>query len=104
MEKLKFFWGEFIVLARTKKLSVGIDVVFPDKETDDENTYLKKGIAIFYIIKGRGFCGNKSVKKGDLIKVKQGGKINFKNNSQKKLRVIAIYLPPYKETNIGHRK
>ncbi|GAJ11727.1 unnamed protein product, partial [marine sediment metagenome] len=65
MEKLKFPWGEFIVLARTKKLSIGIDIVFPNQESDDGKTYLKKGTAIFYIIKGRGFCGNKPIKKGE---------------------------------------
>ena len=104
MEKIKFSWGELIVVGRTDKLSVGIDIVVPGAETDQKGAYLKKGIAIYYVLTGKGLCGKKSIKKGDLLKIKPGQKINLKNNSQKTLQVMTIYIPPYNEANIGYKK
>lgn len=103
MEKIKFNWGELIIVGTTNELSIGIDIILPGKETDSPNAYLKKGTGIYYVLEGKGLCG-KAIKKGDLIKVIAGQKINLKNNSKGNLRVMTIYLPPYSEKNIGYKK
>lgn len=104
IERIQFPWGELVVVGRTNEISVGIDTILPGTETDKEGTYLKRGIAIYYIFEGRGSCGGKPIKKGDLLKIKPGQKINLKNNSKTNLRVITTYMPPYNEANIGRSK
>ena len=104
MEKIKFPWGELIIVGKTDKVSIGIDIIVPGAETDKEEAYLKKGIAIYYVLAGKALCGNKSIKKGDLLKIKPGQKINLKNNTKGILQVMTIYLPPYNEANIGYKK
>jgi len=43
MEKLKFPWGELIIVGTTKELSVGMDIITPGSTPDEPGTYLKKG-------------------------------------------------------------
>ncbi|MBU0619323.1 hypothetical protein KKD62_03755 [Patescibacteria group bacterium] len=102
MKKIKFPWGELFIIGTTDELSVGIDIIHPKKQTDKPSAYLKKGVAIYYVIKGRGLCDDRPIKKGDLLKLSAGQKINLKNNSKTNLKIITIYLPPYDEANIGH--
>ncbi|HLD92055.1 MAG TPA: hypothetical protein VI795_01520 [Patescibacteria group bacterium] len=103
MENLSFSWGKLTIVAVTKKFSVGIDVIFPQKETDKEGAYLKKGHGIYYVLKGRGLCGDQPIKSGNVLKIKEGQKINIKNNSTKNLTVVTIYTPPYDDNNIGYK-
>lgn len=103
MEKIKFPWGELIVVGTTKELSVGVDIISPGATPDEPRTYLKKGVAIYYVIEGKGLFQNKPIKKGDLIKIKTGQKMFLKNNSKKNLKILCIYLPPYDEKNVGHK-
>ncbi len=102
MEKIKLPWGELIIVGATKTFSVGIDTIFPSKQTDREGTYLKKGHGLYVVLKGRGICGDKSIKGGDIMKIKEGQKINIRNDSPKNLTVVTIYMPPYNEANIGY--
>ncbi len=104
MEKIKLPWGELIIVGTTDELSVGVDIILPGKETDQKGTYLKKGLAIYYVMEGRGLCAEKPVKKGDLLKIIAGQEINIKNNSKKDLKVMTIYLPPYDDDNVGYKK
>lgn len=104
MEKIKFPWGELIIVGATDRLSVGVDTIYPGSQTDQEGTYLKRGVAIYYVIKGKGLCDGKSIKRGDLLKITPGQKINLKNNAKTNMQVMTIYLPPYNEANIGHKK
>lgn len=103
MEKLKFPWGELIIVGTTKEFSVGVDIITPGSTPDEPGTYLKKGVAMYYVIDGKGLFENRSIKKGDLIKIKAGQKMFLKNNSQKNLKILCVYLPPYVDTNIGHK-
>ncbi|MBU1326844.1 hypothetical protein KKB64_00425 [Patescibacteria group bacterium] len=100
--KTKFSWGELLIIGVTKKFSIGVDTIVPHKETDKEGTYLKKGRVMYFVIKGRGLCGDKPIKSGDILQIKEGQKINIQNNSSKKLIIITIYMPPYNEDNIGY--
>lgn len=102
MEKLKFPWGELIILGVTHELSVGLDTIYPAAETDNKRAFLKKGVAIYYVIKGRGLLSNQLIKAGDLLKIKPGQPINLINNTKKNLVVMTVYLPPYDDNNIGH--
>lgn len=104
MEKLKFPWGELIIVGTTKELSVGVDIISPGSTPDEPGTYLKKDVAMYYVIDGKGLFQNRSIKKGDLIKIKVGQKMFLKNNSQENLKILCVYLPPYNEANIGHKK
>lgn len=104
MEKIKFPWGELIIVGTTDELSVGVDIINPGAEPDGPGTYLKKGVAIYYVIAGKGLFAGKLMKKGDLIKVTAGQDFHLKNNSKKPLKILCIYLPPYDDANIGHRK
>ncbi|PIP88228.1 hypothetical protein COW80_01540 [Candidatus Beckwithbacteria bacterium CG22_combo_CG10-13_8_21_14_all_01_47_9] len=103
MEKLKFPWGELIIVSTTKELSVGMDIITPGSTPDEPGTYLKKGVAIYYVIDGKGLFQNKPIKRGDLIKIKAGQKMFLKNNSRKNLKILCVYLPPYDDANIGHK-
>lgn len=103
MEKIKFPWGELTIVGTTKELSVGIDTIYPSAQTDSKNAYLKKGVAIYYVVKGQGLLANRPIKTGDLLKIKSGQKINLTNNTENNLVVITTYLPPYDEKNIGHK-
>jgi hypothetical protein len=49
MEKIKFPWGELIIVGANKKFSVGIDTIFSSKETDTKGTYLKLGHAMYVV-------------------------------------------------------
>lgn len=102
MEKLKFPWGELIIVGTTKELSVGLDTIYPAAETDNKNAFLKKGVAIYYVIKGRGLLADQPIKAGDLLKIKPRQIINLINNTKKNLVVMTIYLPPYDDNNISH--
>jgi mannose-6-phosphate isomerase-like protein (cupin superfamily) len=101
MKKINFPWGSLLVARVTKKTSVGIDIIKPHKQTDNANTYLKRGAAIYYIIYGKGKCGEKLIKEGDLLKIEAGQKINIENTGNNNLEVITIYRPPYSEKNIS---
>ncbi len=102
MEKLKFPWGELIIVGANKKFSIGVDIIYPKKETDKKAAYLKKGRGMYFVLKGSGLCGDKPIKSGDILNIKEGQKINIKNNSPKDLTVVTIYMPPYNEDNIGY--
>jgi hypothetical protein len=102
MEKIQLPWGELMIVGVTKKFSIGIDIIYPHKETDTEGTYLKRGHGLYFVIKGSGLCGDKPIKGGDILKIKEGQKINITNNSSDNLTVVTIYMPPYNENNIGH--
>lgn len=104
MEKIKFPWGELIIVGTTKELSVGVDIITPGATPDEPGTYLKKGTAMYYVVDGKGLFQNKPIKKGDLIKIRAGQKMFLKNNSKKNLKILCIYLPPYDDNNIGHKK
>lgn len=104
MEKIKFPWGELIIVGTTKDFSIGVDIITPGSEPDTPGTYLKKGVAMYYVIDGKGLFENNPIKKGDLVKIKAGQKMFLKNNSKKNLKILCIYLPPYNDANIGHRK
>lgn len=104
IKKIKLSWGELIIVGRTKKFSIGIDIIFPGKETDKEGTYLKKGDGIYYVLAGEGLCGTRQIKKGDVLEIKTGQKINLKNNFSENLIVMTIYMPPYNEANIGYKE
>lgn len=104
MEKLKFPWGELILVAQTDKFSVSVDVVNPGGVPDGQKAYLKKGLAIYHVLEGRGLLAGKPIKKGDLIKTKKGQGFHLKNNSRKTLKILAIYLPPYDDDTVGERK
>ena len=103
MEKIKFPWGELIIVGTTKELSVGVDIITPGSTPDEPGTCLKKGIALYYVIDGKGLFENRPIKKGDLIKIKAGQKMFLKNNSRKNLKILCVYLPPYDDANIGHK-
>lgn len=103
MEKIKFPWGELIIVGVTKELSIGIDIIKPGAQPDIAGAYLKKGLAIYYVIKGSGLLEKKIIKKGDLIKITAGQKMWLKNNSKNPLKLLTIYLPPYDDNNIGHK-
>ena len=104
MEKIKFPWGELIIVGVTDELSVGVDIIKPGAEPDGPGTYLKKGLAMYYVIDGSGLFEKKPIKKGDLLKIKAGQKMFLKNNSKKNLKILCIYLPPYEDNNIGHKE
>ena len=104
MEKIKFPWGELIIVGVTNELSVGVDIITPGSTPDEPGTYLKKGVVMYYVIDGKGLFENNPIKKGDLVKIKAGQKMFLKNNSQKNLKILCIYLPPYDDNNIGHKK
>ena len=102
MEELQLPWGKLIIVGVTKKFSIGIDIILPQKETDKKGAYLKNGKGIYYVLKGSGLCGSKPIKMGDILKIKKGQEINLKNNFSKNLVVMTIYMPPYDENNIGY--
>jgi len=102
--KLKFPWGELILVGESGEFSVSIDVVKPGGEPDSKKTYLKKGIAIYYVIKGKGLLAGKQISKGDLIKIKKGQNFHLKNNSKSVLKILAVYLPPYDDDTVEERK
>ena len=104
MEKIKFPWGELIIVGTTEDFSIGVDIITPGSEPDTPGTYLKKGVAIYYVIDGKGLFQTRLIKKGDLVKITAGDKMFLKNNSKKDLKILCIYLPPYDDANIGHRK
>jgi len=104
MEKLKFPWGELIIAGGTNDFSVSIDVVKPGGEPDSKKAYLKKGVAIYYVIKGKGLLSGKQIKKGDLIKIKKGQNFHLENNSKSVLKLLAVYLPPYDDDTVEERK
>jgi len=104
MEKLKFPWGELIIVGGTNDFSISIDVVNPGGEPDNKKTYLKKGIAIYYVIEGKGLLAGKKIKKGDIIKTIKGQSFHLKNNSKSVLRILAVYLPPYDDDTVEERK
>jgi hypothetical protein len=103
MESIDLEWGNLIVVNENKKFSVGIDTIFPGKNTDSPTAYLKKGKAEYYILFGNGLYGKKPIKAGNVIFIKKGGKLNIKNNSKQNLQLMSIYFPPYSEKNIGHK-
>jgi hypothetical protein len=104
MEKIKLPWGTLIIVGATNELSVGIDIISPNCSTDAEGSYLKRGFGIYYVIKGKGLCGKKKIKKGDLLKIMPGQEINLKNTGKTNLQIMTVYFPPYNEANIGHKK
>lgn len=103
MEKLKFPWGELIIVGTTKEFSVGVDIITPGSTPGEPGTYLKKGVAMYYVIDGSGLFEGKPIKRGDLVKITAGDKMFLKNNSKKNLKILCIYLPPYDDANIGHK-
>ncbi|MBU1110415.1 hypothetical protein KKB83_02270 [Patescibacteria group bacterium] len=103
MEKLKLAWGKLIIVGVTKKFSIGIDIILPQQETDKKGAYLKNGDGIYYVLSGSGLCGETPIRKGDVLKIKRGQKINLKNNAPKNLVVMTVYAPPYNENNIGYQ-
>lgn len=103
MEKIKLPWGELIIVGTTKEFSVGVDIISPGATPDKPGTYLKKGVALYYVIDGKGLFENRPIKKGDLIKIKAGQNMSLKNNARKKLKILCVYLPPYADANIGHK-
>jgi len=103
MEELEVSWGKLFIVGVTKKFSIGIDIVHPQKETDKKGAYLKKGKGTYYVLEGNGLCGGKPIKKGDVLKIREDQKINLKNNSFNNLVVMTIYVPPYNENNIGYK-
>ena len=102
MEEIKFPWGKLIILGVTKTFSIGLDIIFPEKETDEKGAYLKSGSGMYYVLKGRGFCGEKIIKEGDILKIKKNQAINLENRSSHNLIVLTVYMPPYNENNIGY--
>lgn len=103
MKKINFPWGELIIVAETKKFSIGIDTINPHQETDKKGAYLKKGRSIIYVLEGIGLCANKPMKEGDILQISEGDELNLHNHSSKKLVVMTVYIPPYNEKNIGYK-
>ena len=101
--KLKFPWGELILVGESNEFSVSIDIVNPGGEPDSKKTYLKKGVAIYYVIEGKGLLAGKQIKKGDMIKTIKGQNFHLKNNSKNVLKILAIYLPPYDDDTVGEK-
>jgi mannose-6-phosphate isomerase-like protein (cupin superfamily) len=101
MEKIKFPWGELTIVGETKELSVGVDIIFPGCQIGQKGMCLKKGLAIYYVLEGKGLCGKRKIKKGDLLKITAGKEIYLKNDGSKNLGILTIYMPPFDEGNIG---
>jgi len=100
---MKFPWGELILVGSTNEFSVCVDIINPGSEADSRDAYLKKGVAMYYVIEGNGLLAGKPIKKGDFKKIVAGQNMHLKNNSRKKLKLIGIYLPPYDDANIGYK-
>jgi len=88
--KIKFF--------KTKEVSFNIETILPKKKLP--TFYLKKSNGYLIIIEGKCKSSKGILKKGDFIKIKPKEKFWIENNSNKKLKYLAMDIPPVTDEGI----
>ena len=82
----------------TKEASFNIETILPKKKTP--TFYLKKSYGYLIIIKGELYTPKGKLKENEIIKIKPKQKFWMENKSNKKVKIMAIDIPPTKEKDI----
>ncbi len=96
-EKIKTKFGE-IKFFKTKEASFNIETINP--KTRLPTGYLKNSKGILIMIEGNANSNKGKIKKGSVITIKPKEKFWLENKSNKKIKYLAIDIPPIKEKNI----
>ena len=97
VERVKTKFGN-IKFFKTKEASFNIETIKPKTELPE--FYLKKSKGILIMLEGVADSTKGRLKKGDIITIKPKERFKIKNNERKKLKYLAIDIPPVNEKDI----